>query len=106
MVVLLTFGIRTHILRRHQPCLVPKRLQLAAEILHVRDDQGDELFVVPFTSCSARLNPCKRNGLSHPRKILPPVASTKREPNSLLVSVAFIALKVKPRPPPVRLVSL
>src|SRR5215469_9766934 len=32
IVVLLTFGIRPHILCRHQPCLVPKRLQLAAEM--------------------------------------------------------------------------
>src|SRR5262249_54038604 len=33
VVVLLTFGIRAHIFCGHQPCLVPKRLQLAAKMM-------------------------------------------------------------------------
>src|SRR5262249_58586871 len=33
IVVLLTFGIRTHILCRHQPCVMTKRLQIAAEMM-------------------------------------------------------------------------
>ena len=32
-VVLLSLAIRPHVLRRHEPCLVSKRLQLAAEMM-------------------------------------------------------------------------
>ena len=32
-VVLLSLRIRTHVLRRHPPCFVPKLLQLAAEMM-------------------------------------------------------------------------
>jgi hypothetical protein len=49
-------------LRRAIPHDGPRLEDWRAWVLHVNDNRGDELFVVPFASCSA-----KRNGIARAR---------------------------------------